>query len=1177
MNKVGILYDNISGNPGDVAIGLSVKKILRELKVEFEELVPGRFNPKNYDTILVGGGHLLRENLDFFYDKFKIPGNHILNTVGIHGKPSDLHYLNDYRYVSVRSEGDKAKINYLKKEVKVVPDTSMLLEDLTDLNLQIKGPSLGIHLTPSFIPIEYEDKFSDWVSSLGLNVYLLPITHYNQDFVYLRKIGSQIKDAVTLPILNAQEIFTVIGRFDYFISCSLHGAIFSYIHNKPFIGYNFEKIKFFMEDRNLGKFSFSNFDEMKATLEEIVANRPDYSNQISNDKKILATHIKELGEILSVSTEKKSTLKSVKNTDDMLFQSTSQINFLQSEIANLDLTYKQLKNEINEIEGNPLGILLSLYSKRSDLRKAYPEVRNGDYSRLIDWAGDIISKRTSDSAFDSLKNQLDWFLDEQKKSDELQLLTKKLEELELDKKQNAKKIESLNLLNDENLKENNRIDKELQKSKTSELEIQSELDTMKISVPYLVGKDVVEFFDKNFPPTNILGKMFRKIFFKYTKRITRLQQTMEFNAEYELDDWIDKELVNQQIESLEYKPKFSIIIPVYNTNIEFLKKAINSIKNQYYTNWQICICDDGSTKKEIHKILKDATIDNKIDVVFSKQNEGISVSSNKALQLAKGEYTLFLDHDDELAKNALLEVVKTINKNSDVDFIYSDEDKIDQSGKHIEPFFKPDWSPDLFFSYNYPIHVSVFRTQLLKKINGFRREFDGSQDYDLILRYLEHVNNIEHIPKVLYSWRKITGSTALNISEKSYAFNAGKRALTDALRRRKIDAICENGIQPETYHVKYRIKVNPLVSIIIPTRYKENLQRCIHSILTKTTYKKYEIIVMDSSRTEEIKKFCQEFDEINHKKVTSKKFNFSKVNNDGVLYSKGEYIIFLNDDTKVVTSSWIERLLENAQRVEVGAVGAKLLYQNNHVQHAGTVVGIQHHAGNYGGMYKNEAGYFSFANIVRNCSAVTAACMMIRKDVFDRIGGFDENLAKSWQDVDLCVRLIEFGKLVLFTPYSILYHYEGFTRGNKDSSKEELEARKIFRQKHREFIQKGDPYYNPNLSLNNPFKIAKSYIKPLRALYDIYEERDDLRKIFPNEQNNGFKKLIDWVVTNGVVTDSHKEFFEPFYKYYFQNCSKAAKPLAEKIKLYYENKELQNKFPEVKKGQFKQFLNYLDN
>jgi len=475
-----------------------------------------------------------------------------------------------------------------------------------------------------------------------------------------------------------------------------------------------------------------------------------------------------------------------------------------------------------------------------------------------------------------------------------------------------------------------------------------------------------------------------------------------------------------------------------------------------------------------------------------------------------------------------------------------------------------------------PIHVSVFRTSLLNKIGGFRKGFEGAQDYDLILRYLEQTQKIAHIPKVLYSWRKSPGSTALAPFEKDYAYGAGRRALGEAIKRRKIDAVCEGGIQIGTYRIRYKIQGNPLVSIIIPTKTLQNVEVCLSSILKKSTFRNFEIIVMDSSKDDKINNFCQNYNQVKCKKFSQEKFNFSKINNQGVSYSKGEYLVFLNDDTEVISPDWIEGLLEHAQRDEIGIAGSKLLYKDDHVQHAGTVIGIQQHAGNYGQMHKNDEGYFSFAKIIRNCSAVTAACMMMKKENFTQVNGFDEKLANSWQDVDLCIRVLEAGKLIVYSPFSTLYHYEGKTRGSLDASKEELDARKIFREKHYKFIKKGDPYYNPNFSLVVPFKVIRNYTKPLRDLVDLYEKREDLRKNFPNEQKNNFRNLIDWAATHGIVIDGEKEILEPHGDYYFENCSQAAKPLANSVRRYLKDTELQKKFPEVRIGELQRFRKYMN-
>jgi len=296
--RVGILYDNISGNTGDVAIGISVKKILKELKVEFEELVPGRSNPSDYKTIIIGGGHLLRPSPDAYYDSFKVKGMHILNAVGVVGYPDDLHYLNEYLYVTFRSNGDKNKVSYIKKDCYVVPCTSMLLEDIKEVPVKIEKPCVGIHLLPNQFSAEDEIKFRNWISRLPFMVYFIPITHYNNDYSYLEKLSRNMKNVELLPKMGALEIFTIIGKFSFFISCSLHGAIFAFVHNVPFILYDTEKMRFFLEDRKLSRYLFSSLEEMMRLFDNLVKNPPDYSKKLELDKLVLRNHIKNIKEIV---------------------------------------------------------------------------------------------------------------------------------------------------------------------------------------------------------------------------------------------------------------------------------------------------------------------------------------------------------------------------------------------------------------------------------------------------------------------------------------------------------------------------------------------------------------------------------------------------------------------------------------------------------------------------------------------------------------------------------------------------------------------------------------------------------------------------------------------------------------------------------------------------------------
>jgi len=540
----------------------------------------------------------------------------------------------------------------------------------------------------------------------------------------------------------------------------------------------------------------------------------------------------------------------------------------------------------------------------------------------------------------------------------------------------------------------------------------------------------------------------------------------------------DLKRMAEECKKFKYSPKISIIMPTWNTEEKWLRKAIESVLNQVYDNWELCIADGGSTKPHVRRVLEEyARKDRRIKVKFLPENLGIAGNSNEALKLATGEFVAFLDHDDELAPFALYEVVKLLNEKPDLDFIYSDEDKIDEKGRRRDPFFKPDYSPDMFLSCNYICHLSVIRKSLVDKVGGFRLGYDGSQDYDLFLRVLEHTDKIAHIPKILYHWRMIRTSAASSTSAKPYAYEAAKKALADAMRRRGIEIEgVYDGLWLGSYRIKYKIKGNPKVSIIIPTKDKvEVLKRCIDSILNKTTYQNYEIVIVDNNSQEE--KTFEYYETIkDNPKIRileyKKPFNFSAINNYAVSKVDSEFILFLNNDTEVITPEWLSAMLEHAQRREVGAVGAKLLYPNNTIQHAGVILGlgagpsrVAGHSHKY--LPNSFPGYYYRPHIIQNLSAVTAACMLTKKSLFEEVGGFDEvNLPIAFNDVDYCLKLREKGFLIVYTPYAVLYHHESLSRGYEDTPEKQerfLKEVKYMREKWGSILD-NDPYYNPNLT-----------------------------------------------------------------------------------------------------------------
>ncbi len=521
------------------------------------------------------------------------------------------------------------------------------------------------------------------------------------------------------------------------------------------------------------------------------------------------------------------------------------------------------------------------------------------------------------------------------------------------------------------------------------------------------------------------------------------------------------------VEIFPYTPLISIVTRVYDADETYLRNAIESVRAQIYPHWELCLVNDASTKPHVRPILDEyAAVDRRIKVEHVLKSEGIAGASNQGLNLAAGEFVGFLDHADELSPDAMFEVVKRLNEDPGADLLYSDEDKLELDGQRVEPFFKPDWSPDLLLSVNYMSHFSAFRRSLLGEIGGFRHGFDGSEDYDLLLRVTERTDKIAHLPKILYHQRKTPGSAAASSAFEPRAHEGGQQALEDALVRRGYEGRVES-ILPGFYTARYRLRGTPLVSVIIPTRDRwQLLQQCLSSLEEKTGYSRYEIIVLDNDSSEpETLKYL---DTIAGKWRVYRypgPFNFAAINNFGAAQARGDYLVFLNNDIQVIRSDWLTAMLEQAQRPGVGGVGAKLLYPDGRIQHAGVVVGI---GGGAGHAFKglrlpdHALGYFSLADVVRDCGAVTAACMMVPRRVFEELRGFDERFRVAFNDVDFCLRLRQRGHLIVYTPLALLYHHEGASRGRVHPPEEERLLQKLWGG----IIRAGDPYYNPNLTLS---------------------------------------------------------------------------------------------------------------
>lgn len=539
----------------------------------------------------------------------------------------------------------------------------------------------------------------------------------------------------------------------------------------------------------------------------------------------------------------------------------------------------------------------------------------------------------------------------------------------------------------------------------------------------------------------------------------------------------DRERISKEIKMLSQRPIISILLPVYNTDEVWLRKCLNSVLAQLYPYWELCIADDASTMPHIRRILEEyRAMDGRIRVIFREVNGHISAASNSALSLATGEYAALLDHDDELTPDALYEVASLISRKPDTDVIYSDEDKIDAQGMRHSPFFKPDWSPDTFLSLMYTCHLGVYRTALVHRIGGFREGFEGSQDYDLVLRLTEQTEKIYHIPRILYHWRSIPESSATSFQSKDYAQNTGLRAIREALERRGEKALVEPiaGLFGR-YLVRYCLQDNPLISIIIPTRDLPTiLEKCLRSIFQKTVYDHFEVIIVDNDsrdpETEALFNYWRERESSRFRVVSlSIPFNFPALINEGVRNARGDLVLLLNNDIEVVSEEWLNEMAAQAMRLRVGAVGVKLLYPDNTVQHAGVVLGVGGIAGHSHKYFENDQpGYFDRLRITANCAAVTGACLMVKKAKFLEVGGFDEALPVAFNDVDFCIKLLKAGYYNLCLSHLILYHHESKTRGPEDTVEKQIRFRseiELMEARWGDLLKK-DPFYSPHLTLD---------------------------------------------------------------------------------------------------------------
>ncbi len=535
------------------------------------------------------------------------------------------------------------------------------------------------------------------------------------------------------------------------------------------------------------------------------------------------------------------------------------------------------------------------------------------------------------------------------------------------------------------------------------------------------------------------------------------------------------DLDHQRAHRFPRAPVISVVVPVFNPPAAFLDAMVKSVLAQTYPHWELCLAD-ASTAPHVRPALEAfARQDQRVKVQFLPDNRGIAGNSNAALELATGEFVALLDHDDTLAPFALYEVAAAVNADPDADFLYSDEDKLDTAGERVEPNFKPHWSPDTLRSRNYICHLTVIRRGLVERVGGFRAGFDGAQDYDLVLRATEQARRVVHLPAVLYHWRMHAASTASNKGSKNYAFDNGKRAVAEHLARLGIDASVHDGPILGTYHPIYHLRKQPLVSVVIPNKdHPDVLARCLDS-LAKSSYANYEVLVVENGSTRpETHAYYADIRRQPHVRILewAKPFNYAAVNNFAANQAQGELLLFLNNDIEGINPDWLEELVKIAVQPGVGAVGAKLYYADDTIQHAGIVVGMGGVAGHsHLNFPRAAAGHGQRLLYTQNVAAVTGACLLMPRAAFTAVGGFDEGFVLAFNDVDLCLQVLAKGYRVVWTPGAELYHLESKTRGPEDTPEKQARFKRefdLFHAKWGTFLKSGDPYYSPHFRLDRP-------------------------------------------------------------------------------------------------------------
>jgi GT2 family glycosyltransferase len=971
MQPIGLLLDSINDNTGDKAIRLVMEDFFDQHGILYQLIDPRQTERHRFQHVVVGGGDLLRDKGEDFYDAFRIKGKHILNCVGI-STSENLAYLDEYIYLSVRSAADRKRLIGVTKEVRVVPCVSLKLRPSRS-PIRPKRPTIGVHLHSGTV-MSCPDIARYLKPDRSHNVLFLPFTHYENDYQTMLRIAPDIEGSKSTGYLDPRELLDVIRQLDVLVCSSLHAALFAYAMNIPFLVFpSAENIDAFMEERGLSQWMFRTSTELQDRLQAILHKPPDYSTAVKEDLQTIDEHFHRLRGLLSLP--------------------------VWTGVGDHD--------QQNQEEKDHTACITAARDKDRE---------NAALGRTIDASRNLLAS---------------------------------LESMFLDKERH---IRNLQAERDKYAEVNAGLEKVVGT-------LAGDLNRIKRTLGWrLLSRYGIFKYGVLLPALDRLNKTSM-----YLKRLLRQPDATD---PYEI--WVQRseairpapEQYAARLQSLRTQPIISLLMPVLNPRQDWLEETIESATRQFYARWELCICDDGSAPDNVKKLLeRQQEKDPRVKFAVSSHPHGASSAANCALSMATGEFVALLNQHDRLAPNALAEVVKSLQEHP-ADIIYTDEDAIDERGKRRDPKFKPDWSPDLILSYMYTGNLGIYRRALVEDLGGFRLGFEGSQDYDLVLRLIERTERIVHVPRTLYHSRRLSDSRGKTSACRRDTYERSRRAIEEHLCRRGIQARVEDGPSPTMFGVRRQVHSSPTVSILIPTKDRADLlRRCLESVDRKTTYRHFEILIIDNGSTES--KSLAYLRSLPHRIIRDDRpFNFSRLNNLGAAHATGEFLLLLNNDTEVITPDWLSAMLEHAQRPEVGIVGSKLLYSDGSIQHAGVLLGIGGMAGHSHKHLQSSQYYHQLPNLINDCSAVTGACLMIRSSLYGELGGMDEqNLPVAFGDIDLCLRVRERGYLVVYTPYSMLYHHESKTRGYTLDGRE-----------HTYFINRWshmlgrDPYYNPNLT-----------------------------------------------------------------------------------------------------------------